>query len=458
MTTRITQQRPLRTDRSNKPWGDCWALHQPMSLFRVVSKNTGTINLQNMDMKAITNELMLSSVSVFAAQETNVHWNEDTTHLLQTQCRSVAPQIQFATSTSAKKTKEWYKPGGTIIMALNQWTSRVVKKAHDPYLGRWSYLEFIGKQDKRLIVMSCYRVCNQQFDVASQTVTAQQIRLLQARGIQNPKPQKTFLDDLIQQIKNWRRENKEIIICMDANDPIDDLKADIARLFREIDVIDLHYHQHPGARKPATQQQGRHAIDLIAGSPRAVEAMVHAWICPFGDPAMIKGDHRLLGIDFDPDVLFGNALAPHTLLMTRSVNSRHEQKVTKFCKRVISKCNQYQLAERITYLKSLPNLDSTHLDELERIDTKLTKILIDADKHCQPPNQDSWSPELDQAYLRHRLWTIELSAQRNQRDMSDITNAIRARLCPSPADEAEQHRSASANLRHAQKQLWRAKQ
>jgi len=134
--TREPQQRPLRTDRSNEPWGDCWALCQPTSLFRVVSKNTRTINLQNMDMKAITKELMLCSVSVFAAQETNVHWNEDTTHLLQTQCQSVAPQIQIATSTSAEKTTEWYKPGGTITMAMNNWTSRVVTKGHDTYLGR----------------------------------------------------------------------------------------------------------------------------------------------------------------------------------------------------------------------------------------------------------------------------------------------------------------------------------
>jgi len=240
---------------------------------------------------------------------------------------------------------------------------------------------------------------------------------------------------------------------MDANDPIDDPKADISRLFQETDIIDLHYHHHPGNRKPATQQRGRSAIDLIAGSLRAVEAMVHAWICSFGDPAMIKGNHRLLGIDFDPDVLFGNAIALSTLMTTHGVNSRHEQKVTKFCKQVVSKCNQHQLAERIAYLKSLPMLDPHHLEELEKIDTELTTILTAADKQCKPPHPDPWSPELDQAYLRHQLWTIELSAQRNQCNMSDIMNAIRAQICPSPANVEEKQRSASANLRHAQKQL-----
>jgi len=171
----VPQQRPLWPDRTNDPWGDCWAMKQPTNLFRVVSKNTGTINLPNMDMLALTKELMLISASVFAAQETNIHWNVDTIHHLQTQCCKAAPQTQIATSTSAEDTSEWHKPGGTITMALNNWTSRVIKKGNDPMLGRWSFIELVRKYDKHLIVISAYRVCHQQFDTASQTVMAQQI-------------------------------------------------------------------------------------------------------------------------------------------------------------------------------------------------------------------------------------------------------------------------------------------
>jgi len=432
-------------------------MKQPTNLFRVVSKNTGTINLQNMDMIAITKELMIISASVFAAQETNVHWNEDTLYHLQAQCRKAAPQTQIATSTSAEDASEWHKPGGTITMALNNWTNRVIKKGSDSTLGRWSFIELVGKHDKRLIVVSAYRVCNQQFDAASQMVTAQQIRLLQAQGVATPKPRKIFLDDIIKQIQIWRRENKEIIICMDANDPVDDPKADISRLFMETDLIDLHHHHYPGTTKPATQQRGSRAIDLIIGSPCVAAAMVHAWICPFGEPAMIKGDHRLLGIDFDPEVLFGNAIAPPITMVRRGVHSRHEQKVTTFCDQVVKKCNKAHLAERILVLQKLPTLAPHHLEELEKIDEQLTKILTQMDKQCTPPNPDPWSPELDQAYLRHRLWTTALSAHKNQRNMSDAIKAIWARLHPSPEDEDEQHRSISANLRHAQKQLRRAK-
>jgi len=81
----------------------------------------------------------------------------------------------------------------------------------------------------------------------------------------------------------------------------------VAKLFTETDLVDLHHHQHPGLQKPPTHQWGSQAIDLIAGSPLVASAMLHAWMHPFGKPATIKGDHHLLGVDLDPEVLFGTA-------------------------------------------------------------------------------------------------------------------------------------------------------
>jgi len=119
---------------------------------------------------------------------------------------------------------------------------------------------------------------------------------------------------------------------MDANKNVDDPKADISHLFQETDMTDLHYHRYPGTPKPETQQRGSHAIDLIAGSPGVVEALVHAWISPFGYPVAVKGDHCMLGVDLDPEVLFGSVVTIPMLLTMRGVHSKHPQQVTKFCK------------------------------------------------------------------------------------------------------------------------------
>jgi len=186
-------------------------------------------------------------------------------------------------------------------------------------------------------------------------------------------------------------------------------------------------------------------------------ALLHTWMHPFGDPVMIKGDHRLLGIDLDPEVLFGNAELTLYKQPTRGTNSRHPQKVTKFCKQVIKQCNRYRLAKCIADLWQLDKLEPQHYDELEDIDTRLTKILLHADRACTPSNPSSWSPALNQAYLRHHLWSLTLTAKRMERDMLAAITAIRQWLLPSPIDQQEMNRSLSANLRQATKALRAAK-
>ncbi len=155
--------------------GDIHVTQHPTNYFRVLSKNTGTINLINQDMIAITQELLRLDASVFAAQETNVHWDPATHYQLYTQCRTHQLPIYLATSCSQEPSPEWYKPGGTLLMAIGPCTIRILKQSHDKLLGRWSFIKLAGQNHKRLIIVTAYRVCNQQFDAASNTSTAQQI-------------------------------------------------------------------------------------------------------------------------------------------------------------------------------------------------------------------------------------------------------------------------------------------
>jgi len=99
------------------------------------------------------------------------------------------------------------------------------------------------------------------------------------------------LTDLLHQIRHWRSENKEILLCTDTNDKVNDPKASIAVLFSETNLIDLHHHHYPSLRTPATHQRGTHTVDLMAGTPRVADALMAAWMHPFHDPAMIKGNH-----------------------------------------------------------------------------------------------------------------------------------------------------------------------
>jgi len=128
-------QTSLPMVRNNRPWGDIWDAHHPGCHFRILSKNTNTINPNNLDMIAITNELNNIGASVFAAQETNINWNPTTLSLITAQCQQASKQVHLSTASSNTNSKEWHHPGGSLLLTLNKWTSRVINRGMDNPLG-----------------------------------------------------------------------------------------------------------------------------------------------------------------------------------------------------------------------------------------------------------------------------------------------------------------------------------
>jgi len=224
------------------------------------------------------------------------------------------------------------------------------------------------------MTVSAYRVCPQQFHATSNMVTAQQTRLLQQQGIKKSNPKKQFITNLIELIKIWMQDWKEVLLGMDANEDINHPHSQITHLFTETGLIDLHNHWHPAMCKLATHQHGSAPINILTGTKLLADALCYTWMLPFGMPALIKGDHCLLGINFDPDILFGNKPATLAPSLVCGVNSNHEQHVTKFCIDPIDQCNQHQLGEHIDELIYLLTLSEADIQELEKINATLTKI------------------------------------------------------------------------------------
>jgi hypothetical protein len=55
-----------------------------------------------------------------------------------------------------------FKPGGTASAALGEMVYGVVKTWRDETgCGRWSYITFNGKENKKIKVINVYRVCSQ---------------------------------------------------------------------------------------------------------------------------------------------------------------------------------------------------------------------------------------------------------------------------------------------------------
>jgi len=215
-------QQAIQHDSSNEPWGDYAYYNLPHNHFRILSKNVSTLISQNLDMLAIATKLKSCNASAFLVQETNTPWTPPNLQSIRSQCQQVHCHLKMATSSSTDSAKGHYQPGGTLTVALGKWASQVIQWGSNEPLGRWSYLELVGQHGMCLILVSAYRVCPQQFDATTTTVTTQQTRILLQQGVRHPNPCKQFITDLVTQITAWCQQNKEVLIGLDANERIDD--------------------------------------------------------------------------------------------------------------------------------------------------------------------------------------------------------------------------------------------
>jgi len=277
-----------QTNMDNKGWGDYAQADHPQGHFHVISKNVSTLNTYSLDMTAIATELKTLDASIFFAQETNTAWSPNALQVIDLQCNVVFKHKKIATSSSKEKSEHHYQPSGTLTLALGKWASCVIRCGRDKTLGRWSYLELVGQKGKHIMLVSAYRVCPQPFNATSNTVTAQQTRLLQLQGVRNPNPKQQFITNLIALTKIWTHASKDILLGMDANKDVNNLWSHISCLFTKTGLIDLHAHRYPAMRKPAMHQRGSSPIDVLVGTQLLFDALHYAWILPFHMPAPHK--------------------------------------------------------------------------------------------------------------------------------------------------------------------------
>jgi len=193
----------------------------------------------------------------------------------------------------------------------------------------------------------------------------------------------------------------------------------------------------------------------MLGSPLLARALTQAWIPPFGEPPMIKGDHHLLGLDFSPMILFGSAMSDLSPGMIQGVNSQNDQHVQNFCKQVVTSCNTKQLDKCLTELALKQHLSQTDIDKLELIDRQMTKILLCADNQCHPLSTAPWYPAVQKAYLMHQYWALQLTAKRTEWNLSMALQKIAQCLDPTLTAKDPNY-SLSLHLRQAQWQLKQA--
>jgi len=349
--TRVTYQPAIQKHRDNPHWGDKPPPNHPKT-FTVVSRNANTISTKDnlLQWRATAQALQEIHANIACIQEPNVNWNPNLAMQIQRIFQQQVGKAKIATSSSFQATVSDYQPGGTATISLGSSTSRTITTYDDPFgLSRWSAIALRGKSNKTLLFVTAYRVCNQSVTLGSQKAYTQQYTQLIQAGHVNPDPREIFVTDLTTQIKQWQQQQYEILLCMDTNENLARLSPTqgIGHLLHDTGLVDLHQHRQPCRPMPPTYNHGTTTIDVCIGSTIFVQALTAAWYLPFGHPVMLPRDHRLLGMAFDTDILFGYKLPDPQQPQQRGAHSNTKTTVKRFSKLVVEGFLRHDLFDQI---------------------------------------------------------------------------------------------------------------
>ena len=190
--------------------------------------------------------------------ETNIAWNQyDVQKLAQEYRRNT---FQFSRQISSNSTHTYdspYQPGGTCSIITNNLVGRYHSSMSDLELGRWSVTTLNIRDNRKLSIICCYQVCDQNINSAGpKTAFNQQWSILKRQGKLCPNPRKQFCSDLDALLSQLRLSGHSIILAGDFNTTIGDNPHGLDMLLKKHALVDSIQYLH-GKYKCSTFARGR---------------------------------------------------------------------------------------------------------------------------------------------------------------------------------------------------------
>jgi hypothetical protein len=258
-------------------------------------------------------DLLEIGVDVIQLPEVNVDWRRPIEfQKCQSAVQSVFRHSKLSTSSSTKRTTAARLPGGTLTIAVDNFTGRISGSGRDSKYERWSCFKTRGRSGRTILIVPIYQVCNQAVaSVGSTTACLQQHTLLDeagriqtsASGVPYPHPRKALIQDFSEQLRSWRETGHEFIISGDLNEIIGDNPAEFGSITTEFNLVDIYCHRH-GMDEPATFNGGHRRLDYILCSAPLLSTVKACGILPFN--ILSPSDHRTVFVNFDTKLLFGS--------------------------------------------------------------------------------------------------------------------------------------------------------
>eukprot|EP00957_Ditylum_brightwellii_P174676 13300213-Ditylum_brightwellii.AAC.1 len=150
---------------------------------------------------------------------------------------------------------------------------------------------------------------------------------MQEKGIEQPNPRKQWCTDMLQQLKEWRKEGK-ILLLTDANLELGN--KDFGEFVAKAGLYDILGSQH-GVRGINSHINGTERIDFALGRVNLTRTIRRSGMRPFH--AEIVSDHRGISLDIDEHHLFRGEIHNPINTKRRRIKGKNNKIGTQYRKK-----------------------------------------------------------------------------------------------------------------------------
>ena len=415
-------QLSVENQRTNSPWGDpLEAKSEATTRIYALNLNGLTLDRRGGQFDDLCKVAKEAQADIVACQEHCLDTTQSVVRsILYDTIRQSWTRTRLTLGTTPTPFVNMYKPGGTMLFAVEHITGRVISSSTDKW-GRWSTQTFRCQQGRKLIVVSAYQVNPDTKKKGVVTAAVQQRTLLLESQDPTSDPRSAFVRDFHLYLSQCITIGDDVMILGDFNEEVGRDRTPLTSLFSELGLVNLMKARHLGP-VPPTYARGRKRLDYGFSTPRVALALKSCGYEAFN--ARFPTDHRSYYFDFDTESLFGTATPSLARPAQRILSSKNVKQVTAYLKHVydyLIQCNAFERA------KQLSHPGNRHAFA-ERLGQDMLQASLMAERKIQRVGEAAWSVALDQGRKKVTILKKCLSMLRTGLDCTSIINDSNQKL------------------------------
>jgi hypothetical protein len=291
--------------------------------------------------------------------------------------------IQLVVAHNIHKDISRVQEGGTSLLLFGTLTDQLdhnQRGKDEMGLGRWLVMMLKGDGVTMQVVCGYNPCFNRNPDSNTTYQQHRQFFITQKKDLTCPC--KKIREDLVGQLKQWREDGDQLIICLNANKNI--YKKSIGKALTDIKELAMKEVVGEFTRQPVgpTFFRGSKPINGIWATSDIT--ISNACIMPAGYGL---GDHCMFVIDFNAKDIIGQA-PPRVIQATlRRLNTRIPRVANKYVRILEEKVLRHRLIERMGAVHTSSKSHQKLTKRINRIDRELGQYMRNAEKKCQKKSQ-----------------------------------------------------------------------